>query len=67
MAASESNGADITFDTATGSWGTVTHWFVADAASSGNVLACGALTASKTPGNTDAVTFAVGDWVFTLD
>jgi len=37
----------VTFPTATGTWGTITHIGVHDAASSGNLLFHGALTASK--------------------
>lgn len=38
---------DTTFDVATADWGTLTHWSVWDAASGGNCLYKGALTASK--------------------
>jgi len=37
----------VTFDKATGSWGTITHWAVFDAESAGNMLAHGALNESK--------------------
>jgi len=41
--------ADVTFPTATGSWGTVSHWAITDNAThgAGNVLAHGAFGASK--------------------
>ncbi len=41
--------ATVTFDTATGAWGTVTHWALVDSATygSGNVLATGAVTPNK--------------------
>jgi hypothetical protein len=49
----------VTFPTATGSWGTVTHWAVTDNAShgAGNLLAHGSLGASKVvvSGNTPSV------------
>lgn len=49
----------VTFTAATGSWGTVTHWAVVDSAThgAGNVLAYGALGASKSviSGNTPSV------------
>lgn len=40
--------ADVVFPLATGSWGTITHWFIADSAThgAGNVLAHGAFNAS---------------------
>lgn len=43
--------ATVTFPTASGSWGALTHWAVVDSAThgAGNVLAHGALTATKTP------------------
>jgi hypothetical protein len=61
-----SNSADIVF-TATGSWGTVTHWGLRDASSAGNLLHYGAMTASKTIGNGDTLTFATGQLQITAD
>ena len=49
-----SNGADITFAAPTANWGVVTHFALFDAASGGNLLFWGALTASKTINNGDA-------------
>lgn len=63
---SKSNGAEITFPEASGSWGTVTDFFIADAASGGNVLGQGVMAASKTVGTGDTVYFDVGDLTFTL-
>ena len=37
------NATDITFPVPTGDWGTVTHGCLFDAASGGNLLACGSL------------------------
>lgn len=54
------NTALVTFPTATASWGTVTHWFIADAASGGNMLYYGALDSSKTVGSGDVVEIAAG-------
>ena len=45
----------VTFPTATGSWGTVTHMGIHDAVSSGNLLFHGPLTASKAIGAGDVV------------
>ena len=56
-----SNSADVTFPTATGSWGTVTHFGVLDASSSGNLLFYGALTASKTVASGDTLKISSGD------
>jgi len=61
------NGTTVDFPTATGAWGTVTHFFIADAASGGNILATGALTTPKTIDNGDTASFAVGDIDITLD
>ena len=60
------NGAAVEFITATGSWGTVTHVGVFDAASSGNLMAWAALTASKTVSSGDVFRFDAGDLDITL-
>jgi hypothetical protein len=56
------NVAAITFPTATGSWGTVSHIAIVDNATwgAGNSLLHGALTASKTVGNGDVFQFNSG-------
>jgi len=54
------NTGTISFPEATGSWGTVTHFFIADAASGGNMIAHGALSASKTIGAGDNASFQDG-------
>ena len=41
------NDADITFTQATANWGTVTHFGLYDASTTGNLLFHGALTSSK--------------------
>lgn len=55
-----SNNAAINFPTPSAGWGTVTHWFLADASTSGNLLFCAALTTSKTINSGDTVSFAAG-------
>tara|TARA_R110002124_G_scaffold33144_2_gene110423 strand:+ start:913 stop:1302 length:390 start_codon:yes stop_codon:yes gene_type:complete len=60
------NGAAVEFVTATGSWGTVTHCGVFDAASSGNLLGWAALTASKAVASGDVFRFDAGDLDITL-
>jgi hypothetical protein len=62
-----SNANAITFVTASGSWGTVTHFGLFDASTSGNLLAWGALGASKAIGSGDTASFAAGDLDITLD
>jgi len=42
------NTAAITFNLASGSWGVITHWFISDASTAGNMLAYGAFTEQKT-------------------
>jgi hypothetical protein len=64
---STSNAAVITFVTASGSWGTVTHFGLFDAASAGNLLMWASLTTSKTIGNGDVASFPIGNLVLTLD
>ena len=63
---STANTSDITFSQATGTWGTITHFAIFDG-TAGNMLAHGALTASKTVGNGDTVKFSAGDLDITLD
>lgn len=62
-----SNSADIEFDAATGSWGTITHVAVHDASTGGNIIAYGALTTSKAIGSGDIFRIAAGDLDITLD
>ncbi len=63
-----SNGNDITFPEASGSWGTVSHFALNDSASygAGNMLAHSILGASKAIGNGDTPKFAAGDLDITL-
>lgn len=53
----------ITFTTATGDWGTVTHVAICDSSShnGGNMLLYGALDVSKTVNNGDTFKFNIGD------
>jgi len=60
------NASDITFPTASASWGTVTHVGIFDATTSGNLLFHGVLTASKTVDNGDTFKFTAGDLDITL-
>lgn len=62
-----SNAIAIEFPVPSGSWGTVTHFGIWDASTNGNLLAYGALTASKTPGSGDDVSFGIGDLNISLD
>jgi hypothetical protein len=61
------NASDIIFDQATGSWGTITHFALFDAATAGNLLAHGALSQSKAIGETDTARFEAGDLDINLD
>ena len=61
------NAGEITFAEATGSWGTITHFALMDAASGGNMLVHGALGASKSIGSGDTAKFAAGDLDVSLD
>lgn len=62
-----SNNSAITFPIPTGSWGTVTHFAILDAASAGNFLFTGALTVSQTVNTGNTVSFAAGQLVITFD
>jgi len=52
------NSSAVEFDQATGSWGTITHFGILDALTSGNLLYHGALTSSKTIESGDVFKFA---------
>jgi hypothetical protein len=54
-----SNTAAVEFAAATGSWGTVSHFAIFDASTSGNMLVHGALTASKAIGTGDVFKIAI--------
>jgi hypothetical protein len=60
------NTGAVSFTASGGSWGTITHMGIFDAATSGNLLWHGALTASKTVGDGDTLEFAVGNIDLTL-
>ena len=55
-----SNSAVEEFTASGGSFGTVTHFGIFDASSSGNLLYYGALTASKVVADGDTLKFAIG-------
>lgn len=55
------NASDITFTTATGDWGTVTHVALLDASTGGNVIMHSALDASKTVNSGDTFKINAGD------
>lgn len=62
-----SNANIITFVTATGAWGTVTHFGLFDASTSGNLLRWADLAVSKAIGTNDIASFPVGSLVLTED
>ena len=61
------NANTITFNVATGDWGTVTHFALFDAATAGNMLVHGALAQAKVIANGDTLQFVAGDLHVTLD
>lgn len=63
---SKNNGA-IVFPTATGSWGTLTHFGILDALTLGNLLAYGTLTTAKAVTTDDTPSFASNALVVTLE
>ncbi len=60
------NSADVTFDQATASWGTITHIGIQDALTSGNLLYHTPLTTSKTIDTDDVFRIASGQLSVTL-
>lgn len=65
-AGATSNNADVTFPTATGSWGTITHLGLYDAASGGNYIGWSDLAASKAVASGDVLQFLAGEIDVTL-
>lgn len=63
----KTNKVAFEFAQATGSWGTITDWFIADASSGGNILAWGALGTSKSVTSGDIFRLAADAIVLTLD
>lgn len=51
----------VTFNTASGAWGTISHFAIFDHVSAGNMLAHGSLAVSKAVTTADTPTFAAGD------
>lgn len=60
------NSADVTFDQATASWGTITHIGIQDALTSGNLLYHTPLTTSKTIDTDDVFRIVAGQLSVTL-
>lgn len=63
--ATKSNGTDIVFPEATASWGTVTHFFYADALTGGNILFHGELTSPAAVGTGVTPKFSTGSLTIT--
>lgn len=63
------NANAITFNTASGAWGTVTYFAIMDSATwgEGKMLVYAVLTAPKTIGNGDTPSCAAGDLEITVD
>jgi hypothetical protein len=65
-AGTTSNSATVTFTAAGGDWGSVTHFGIFDASTTGNLLWHGALTTPRTVNDTDTLNFAAGSIVLTM-
>jgi len=63
--ASAASSATVTFPTATGSWGSISHYGIYDASTSGNLLIHGAFSAAKTIGSGDVLRINSGDLTVT--
>ena len=66
-AGAKSNGTSILFPAATGSWGTITDFFISDAAGGGNILAAGLISVATPVATGETIEFAAGDLDITLD
>jgi hypothetical protein len=63
-----SNNGAVAFPAPTGNWGSITHFAVYDASTSGNLLFWGALSVAKTVNNGDAAPqFVAGALTITFD
>lgn len=58
---------EILWPLATASWGTISHWAIYDAATSGNMLFYGALDSSKSVVGGTQPGFALGDFIATME
>jgi len=65
-AGTTSNNIAVSFTAAGGSWGTITHIGIFDAATSGNLLWHGSLTASRTVNDGDSLLFSIGNIDLTM-
>lgn len=61
------NSSSVTFPTATGNWGTVTHIGILDASTAGNLLYHTPLDAAKTIASGDVFTISTGNLSVTLE
>ena len=62
----KASGTEIAFPTASGAWGTVTHWGIYDASSAGNLLFWGTLTSgSRSIVSGDTPRFTAGSFAIT--
>lgn len=62
-----SNSASALSNVASGSWGTLTHWSLFDAITSGNMLVYSTMTASRTITAGQALSCAIGDLGISFD
>jgi hypothetical protein len=62
-----SNLSELTFPEATASWGTITHFFISDAATGGNILVSEALTTAKTISSGGIARFPAGSLDIAID
>ena len=67
VAGALANAIAITFPTASGNWGTISHFAIFDDPTAGNMLAHGSLVVSKQVTTSDTAEFAIGDIDITLD
>ncbi len=61
------NSASVTFPTATGNWGTITHVGIRDASTAGNLLYHTPLDTAKTVNTSDVFTISSGNLSVTLE
>jgi hypothetical protein len=61
-----STSGDVTYDQATGDWGTISHFSIWDAESAGNALMYSSVTTPKAVNSGDTAKFTAGDITVTI-
>lgn len=61
------NSTTVTFPEATGNWGLITHWGIADSLTGGNLIMYGEVDEPKTVNKSDMIKFNPGNLTISID